>query len=131
MPAPRAAPSVIPLALAPMLLHSLADGLYTGPSRGHVQAEYAQLIGMPRGYGYGASMGAWILDYLNNWLGEHGRVLHSDMKYRAPALTGDVTYLNATVTDRLDAGRVAVVDVVMTNQRNEVMAAGTAELEVS
>jgi acyl dehydratase len=109
---------------------TLGDGLYHGPSRGHVQAEYAQLIGMPRGYGYGASMGAWILDYLNNWSGEHGRVLHSDMKYRSPALTGDVTYLNATVTDLIEAKRVAVVDVVMTNQRDETMAAGTAELQV-
>ena len=41
-----------------------ADGLYKGPSRGHVQPRYAQLIGMPRGYGYGASMGAWVIDYL-------------------------------------------------------------------
>ncbi len=109
---------------------TLGDGLYHGPSRGHVQAEYAQRIGMPRGYGYGASMGAWILDYLNNWIGEHGRVLHSDMKFRSPALTGDVTYLNATVTDLVDAGRVAVVDVVMTNQRDETMASGTAEVQV-
>jgi membrane protease YdiL (CAAX protease family) len=31
MPAPRPAPWVIPLALAPMLLHSLADGLYKAP----------------------------------------------------------------------------------------------------
>ncbi|MCX5740237.1 MAG: hypothetical protein NTZ61_17430, partial [Proteobacteria bacterium] len=77
-----------------------------------------------------ASMGAWILDYLNNWIGEHGRVLHSDMKYRSPALTGDVTYLNATVTDLIEAKRVAVVEVVMTNQRDETMAAGTAELQV-
>jgi acyl dehydratase len=107
---------------------TLGDGLYHGPSRGHVQAEYAQLIGMPRGYGYGASMGAWILDYLGNWLGEHGAVLHSDMKYRSPALTGDVTYLNATVSDLVDAGRIAVVDVAMTNQRGESMAAGRAEL---
>ena len=109
---------------------TLGDGLYHGPSRGHVQAEYAQLIGMPRGYGYGASMGAWILDYLNNWIGEHGRVLHSDMKFRSPALTGDVTYLNATVTDLVDARRVAVVDVVMTNQRDETMASGTAEVSI-
>jgi acyl dehydratase len=109
---------------------TLGDGLYHGPSRGHVQAEYAQLIGMPRGYGYGASMGAWILDYLANWLGEHGSVIHSDMKYRSPALTGDVTYLNATVTDLVDASRVAVVDVAMTNQRGESMAAGTAELKL-
>jgi hypothetical protein len=109
---------------------TLGDGLYHGPSRGHVQAEYAQLIGMPRGYGYGASMGAWIIDYLNNWLGEHGSVLHSDMKYRSPALTGDVTCLNGTVTDLVDGGAVAVVDVAMTNQRGESMAAGTAELKL-
>lgn len=35
---------------------SLADGLYKGPSRGHVQMRYAELIGMPRGYGYSATM---------------------------------------------------------------------------
>jgi acyl dehydratase len=109
---------------------TLADGLYHGPSRGHVQAEYAQRIGMPRGYGYGASMGAWILDYLGNWVGEHGSVLHSDMKYRSPALTGDVTYLDATVRDLLDGRRVAAIDVVMTNQRGEVMAQGAAEVRL-
>ena len=65
-----------------------ADGLYKGPSRGHVQTRYAQLIGMPRGYGYGASMGAWIIDYLTNWAGEWGFVRHSDMQYRAPGALG-------------------------------------------
>ena len=78
---------------------SYADGLYYGPSRGHVQDRYAQVIGMPRSYGYGASMGAWILDYLANWVGEWGDVLHSKMSYRAPALTGDVTTLNGEVTE--------------------------------
>ena len=42
----------------------LGDGLYHGPSRGHTDEEHARLIGMPRGYGYGASMGAWVLDYV-------------------------------------------------------------------
>jgi acyl-coenzyme A thioesterase PaaI-like protein len=95
-----------------------------------VQAEYAQLIGMPRGYGYGASMGAWILDTLANWVGEHGSILHSDMKYRAPALTGDVTFVDGRVRDLVDGRQVAVIDVVMTNQRDEVMAQGTAEVRL-
>jgi hypothetical protein len=107
------------------------DGLYHGPSRGHVQQQYAQLIGMPRGYGYGASMGAWILDYLANWAGEWGEVVHSDMKYRSPALTGDVSYLNGEVK-AIDAGRdgrpQATVEVVMTNQHEAVMATGRAEV---
>ena len=42
----------------------LTDGAYVGPSRGHLYPRSARFIGMPRGYGYGASMGAWITDYL-------------------------------------------------------------------
>ena len=111
---------------------SQADGLYKGPSRGHVQPRYAQLIGMPRGYGYGASMGAWILDYLTNWGGEWSDLMHSRMTYRWPALTGDMTYLNGEVT-QLDhnhpSGRpLATVRVSMTNQRGEEMAFGDAEM---
>src|SRR3546814_8512668 len=33
----------------------LTDGAYYGPSRGHMFPKYARRIGMPRGYGYGAS----------------------------------------------------------------------------
>jgi acyl dehydratase len=109
---------------------TLADGLYHGPSRGHVQEHYAQRIGMPRGYGYGASMGAWILDYLANWVGEHGWIVHSNARYRAPALTGDVTWLNGSVRDLVDGARVAVVDVTMTNQRDELLAKATAEVRL-
>jgi acyl dehydratase len=113
---------------------SLADGLYKGPSRGHVQERFAQLVGMPRGYGYGASMGAWVLDYLAAWAGEWGEVAHSNMQYRSPALTGDVTYLNAEVvelaSERATGQPVATLRVVMTNQRDEVMASGQAELRL-
>ena len=97
-----------------------------------MQPQYAQLIGLPRGYGYGASMGAWILDYLTNWAGEWGEVANSNLQYRAPAFTGDVTYLDGEVT-RVDLDGpqpIASVKVTMTNQRDEVMAAGTAELRL-
>lgn len=113
---------------------SQSDGLYKGPSRGHVQQRYAQLIGMPRGYGYGATMGAWILDYLGNWVGEWGEILHSRMQYRSPALVGDATFLDGEVTALgrcPHTGRpVATVQVVMTNQREEVMAGGAAEVRL-
>jgi hypothetical protein len=109
-----------------------ADGLYKGPSRGHVQTRYAQLIGMPREYGYGASMGAWILDYLANWGGEWSFVVHSDFQYRNPALTGDATFLNGEVLalaeDRRTGRPLASVRVVMTDQSDEVMASGQAEV---
>ena len=111
---------------------SLADGLYKGPSRGHVQPRYAQLIGMPRGYGYGASMGAWIIDYLANWGGEWSFIRHSNMQYRSPALTGDATFLDGEVldVDHEDPSGLplASVKVTMTNQDGAVMASGTAEM---
>ena len=112
-----------------------ADGLYKGPSRGHVQPRYAKLIGMPRGYGYGASMGAWVLDYLSNWGGEWSFIRHIDMQYRSPALTGDATFLDGEVlnVDHGDASGqpLASVKVTMTNQDGAVMAAGKAEIELS
>jgi acyl dehydratase len=112
---------------------TLGDGLYHGPSRGHVQQQYAQRIGMPRGYGYGASMGAWILDYLASWAGEWGEIAHSRMAYRSPALTGDVTFLDGEVTaiEYTKAGDpLATVAVTMKSQHGDVMASGSAEVKL-
>ena len=53
--------------------------------------------------------------------------------YRAPALTGDVTYLDGEVTEVDHDERdvlIARVDVHMTNQRGARLADGTAEVEL-
>lgn len=111
----------------------LTDGAYIGPSRGHLFPRWARYIGMPRSYGYGASMGAWILDYLAGWAGEWGAVVHSNSAYRGPAFTGDITISNATVTGKLvdEQGRSIVqVDFKMTNQLNTTMATAKANIEL-
>ena len=110
---------------------ALTDGAYYGPSRGHLFPKYARRIGMPRGYGYGASMGSWVTDFLSGWAGEHGMVVHSIANYRGPALTGDVTIQTAEVTEKsVDAeGRHLVhVKHLMTNQNGKTMCTGTAEV---
>jgi acyl dehydratase len=109
----------------------LGDGLVYGPSRGHVQPRWARVIGMPRGYGYGATMGAWINDYLTNWAGEWGFLVHVDSQYRNPALTGDVTYQEGEVIDKFvdESGRhIVQVQHVMMNQHGTTMARGIAEI---
>lgn len=110
------------------------DGLYKGPSRGHTIDRYAKLIGVPRAYGYGASMGAWVLDYVANWAGELGFIVHSNVQYRHPPLVGDVTYLNAVVDDLqpLPDGThgIAVLRVQMTNQTGVQMARGIVEVKL-
>jgi hypothetical protein len=85
---------------------------------------------MPRGYGYGASMGAWVLDYVSGWVGEWGMVASSSAQYRNPAFTGDATFLSGEVTGtRVDRrGRHLVeIAVRMTNQDDAVLGTATVE----
>ena len=110
---------------------ALTDGAYYGPSRGHLFPKYARKIGMPRGYGYGASMGSWVTDFLSGWAGEHGMVVHSIANYRGPALTGDVTIQTAEVTEKSvdEQGRHLIhVKHLMTNQNGKTMCTGSAEI---
>jgi acyl dehydratase len=111
----------------------LTDGAYYGPSRGHLQPRWAQHVGMPRGYGYGASMGAWILDYVAAWAGEWGFVTHSSAQYRSPAFTGDATFVSGEVVDtRVERRRrhLATVRVEVRNQDDAAMARATVEVEL-
>jgi len=111
----------------------LTDGAYIGPSRGHLFPRWARYIGMPRAYGYGASMGAWILDYFSGWAGEWGLVVHSNCAYRGPAYTGDLTISNAKVIDkRVDDEQRAIVqvDCKLTNQLGTTIATAKAEIQL-
>ena len=88
---------------------------------------------MPRGYGYGASMGAWIIDYLAGWAGEWGMVVHSNCNYRGPAFTGDATFMNATVIDKKvdeEKRHVVQVDFKMSSQLGVTMATAKAEIQL-
>lgn len=112
---------------------TLTDGAYYGPSRGHLFPRWARRIGMPRAYGYGASMGSWVTDYLSGWAGEHGMVVHSISNYRGPALSGDITIQTGEVIDKLvdDEGRhLAQVRHKMANQKGTVMCTGSAEIQL-
>ena len=80
------------------------------------------------------SMGAWVLDYVSAWAGDRGFVRHSAVQYRFPAFDGDLTVLDAEVTDArydrvLGAGLVTL-EVTMTNQDGSVMAKGPVEVEL-
>jgi N-terminal half of MaoC dehydratase len=111
----------------------LTDGAYFGPSRGHLFPRWAKYIGMPRSYGYGASMGAWIIDYFAGWAGEYGQVVHSNSFYRGPAFTGDVTIMTSTVIDKMvdEQGiNLVQVDCKMANQAGTTLATAKAEIQL-
>jgi acyl dehydratase len=111
----------------------ITDGAYYGPSRGHLFPRWARRIGMPRAYGYGASMGAWVTDYLAGWAGEHGMVVHSAANYRGPALAGDITVQTGEVVDKLVDGEgrhLLQVKHKMANQKGTILCTATAEIEL-
>jgi hypothetical protein len=109
------------------------DGAYIGASRGHLFPQWARTIGISRGYGYGASMGAWILDYVAGWAGEWSLIVHSNCSYRSPALSGDATIMKAAVIDKKvdDEGRhIVQVDVKLKNQLGATLALAKAEVQL-
>ena len=97
-----------------------SDGLYVGPSRGHIDDGSASKVGMTRAYGYGATMAAWNTDYLAFWAGHDGMVRHAKSDFRGPAFEGDVTYIDGEVVDKIENSEwgfpVVQVKVTMTNQ---------------
>jgi acyl dehydratase len=112
----------------------LRDGLYVGPSRGHIDADKAGEVGMARAYGYGATMGAWCTDYLANWAGHEGMVRHTKADFRGPAFEGDVTYFDAEVVDKQTDSEWGVplvqIKLKLTSQDGTTLVSCTAEVEL-
>jgi len=112
----------------------LSDGMKYGPGRGHVQPRYGKLIGMPRAYGYGASICVWVVDTLTNWAGEHGFLRHHNTRYRNPAFSGDVTRMTAEVVavwpDQPAGFGTVQLRYELVNQKKAQLALGTAEIEL-
>ena len=111
----------------------LGDGMYAGASRGHADPEAANVIGLPRAYGYGAVMGAWVLNHVGYWCGERGLIRHSKVQYRSPPFEGDVAILDGVIVDKKEdplLGPLVTVEHTMTNQDGTVVAQGHLDVEL-
>jgi acyl dehydratase len=110
------------------------DGLYLGPSRGHIDAERAEQVGMARAYGYGATMAAWNTDYLAMWAGHDGMVRYAKSDFRAPAFEGEVTYIEGEVVEKIEHSQwgfpIVRVQVAMTNQDGKKIVTSTNDIEL-
>ena len=110
------------------------DGLYHGPSSGHINSEKAENVGMGGTYGYGSSMNAWHMDTIAFWAGGDGYIWHSKTQFRSPAFEGDVTYVDCEVVDKADSSAygvpVVTVKTRMTTQDGDTILTGTAEVSL-
>jgi len=110
------------------------DGLFHGPSSGHINAEKGEKVGMGGVYGYGSSMNAWHLDTVAYWAGHEGYIWHSKTQFRSPAFEGDVTYVDGEVIEKIDQSQlgfpVVKVQTVMSTQDGNVILKGTALVQL-
>ncbi len=110
------------------------DGLFHGPSSGHINNRKAEKVGMGGAYGYGSSMNAWHLDTVAYWAGVEGYVWHSKTQFRSPAFEGDVTYVDAEVVEKIDQSAIGMplvkVQTRMTTQDGETILKGTAQVSL-
>ncbi|MDE2597714.1 MAG: MaoC family dehydratase N-terminal domain-containing protein [Sphingomonadales bacterium] len=110
------------------------DGLFHGPSSGHINNRKAEKVGMGGAYGYGSSMNAWHLDTVAYWAGHEGYIWHSKTQFRSPAFEGDVTYVDGTVIEKLDMSPHGVpvvrVETRMTTQDGATILKGTADVSL-
>ncbi|WP_206046984.1 hypothetical protein [Mangrovimicrobium sediminis] len=110
------------------------DGLYHGPSSGHINKRKAEKIGMGGAYGYGSSMNAWHLDTIAYWAGHEGYIWHSKTQFRSPAFEGDVTYVDAEVVEKSETSPfgmpVVKVELRMTTQDGDTILKGTADVSL-
>jgi hypothetical protein len=110
------------------------DGLYVGPSRGHIDDSKASEVGMARAYGYGATMAAWNTDYLAMWAGHGGMVRYAKSNFRGPAFEGDVTFIDGVVTGKTEGSSwgfpIVEVEVVLTNQDGKKIVTSVNQVEL-
>lgn len=110
------------------------DGLYVGPSRGHIDDDKAGEVGMARAYGYGATMQAWVTDYLAYWAGSRGFVRYCKSDFRGPAFEGDVTFFDGEVVEKHSESAWGVplvrIKAKLANQDGSVLVDTTADVEL-
>jgi acyl dehydratase len=98
-------PSVVRQASrAQLFLYSAATW---NPHRIHYDADYARYEGHPDVIVHGPLQGAWLTQYVTDWMGSGGRLLQAGWQNRASALPEDDVTFRGRVT-AVDGDRVTL-----------------------
>lgn len=103
---------------------------YDVAQRCHWENEFAQELGHPAAYDYGAMRTNWIIHLLTNWMGDDCWISRLSARARRFNYMGDTQWLRGRV-ERVNAeGTVPSVDVVVegVNQRGETTTTGAATI---
>ena len=103
-------------------------GVEDHPHRGHWEESFARMIGVPGVYDIAVQRTAWIATLMTNWMGDDGWLRRVWCQFRKFNVTGDTTWITATVTRKWiqDDQHLIEVEVQALNQRGEDSTPGGA-----
>ncbi len=117
----------------PKLFITNEQGVPEPPQRVHWDNEFTtRLLGLPGAYDLGPERCAWLIQVITDWMGDDAHLARLECRYLKFNYIGDVTWIRGSVTEKLerDGKHYARVAVECVNHREEVTAAGTAEVEL-
>jgi acyl dehydratase len=116
-------------------------GWYTRNSRNipdvvqrcHWEDEYAQKIGQPSAYDYGAMRTNWMAHLITNWMGDDAWIRELSSRVRRFNYIGDTHWMRGRVTElgTVDGAPSARIEIEGVNQRDETTCTGTAVVLLS
>jgi hypothetical protein len=100
------------------------------PERTHWVDKFAQAIGAPAAFDYGPQRIAWCGTLLTNWMGDAGILRRLHPRILRPNYHGDTVWITGSVSSVSVAERKVEVSLEGRNQLDEVVADGTATVEL-
>ncbi|OGB94071.1 MAG: hypothetical protein A3G35_05405 [candidate division NC10 bacterium RIFCSPLOWO2_12_FULL_66_18] len=99
-------------------------------SQQHEDFHLASQRGMPGPFDNGVMRFAWVSPLLTNWMGDNGFLKRLYVQIKAPAIYGDTTWYQGTVTGKVPdaAGTVVKVQITGINQVGVTTTTGEAEV---
>ena len=112
----------------PKLFEPNSQGVPDTVQRCHWEDEWAQSLGQPLAYDYGAMRSNWTTGLIRNWMGDSGWLWQFESRIRRFNHRGDTTWISGTVT-AVDTERRSVdVEIEGINQRGTQTCSASATI---
>ncbi|MCL0101867.1 MaoC family dehydratase N-terminal domain-containing protein [Dehalococcoidia bacterium] len=102
------------------------------PERAHWDDAFAQEVGAPAAYDFGAQRVAWVIHALTNWSGDDALIRSIDAKLVKFNVMGDATWCKGRVTGKaiVQDEPIIELDIWGENQRGEITITGNARVRL-
>ena len=94
-------------------------GVWDTAQRCHWDDEWAQRMGHPAAYDYGAMRTTWMIHLVTNWMGDDAWLWKLSASVRKFNYLGDAHFISGVVRDVDEEASTATIDVTGVNQRGE------------